>query len=234
MINFKHYAMLTVPFTAIVLSGACSSTSSQNDQQQNEDDYALVNMKQDTDQNNRSADKSARYSVDQNDTESPSGDNRDSASPSGYTSDRTSVDTNTTEAEENRYTRSNQLEGATRPVNMTVYFDVDSSEVKDDAMEKLESLEIPNDPKLKVSVRGHTDATGSDDYNKQLSEKRAKAVENEIDQQLRGQEITWEVEGHGEEQPESSNDSEWGRQQNRRVEVTVEMVDQDSDQVGSL
>ncbi|HWK51787.1 MAG TPA: OmpA family protein [Steroidobacter sp.] len=74
--------------------------------------------------------------------------------------------------------------------------------------------------KTVIEVAGHTDSTGSDQYNQQLSERRAASVAN----YLVGQGITQQrllTVGAGESRPVASNDSEAGRAQNRRVEMTI-------------
>jgi outer membrane protein OmpA-like peptidoglycan-associated protein len=74
--------------------------------------------------------------------------------------------------------------------------------------------------KTVIEVAGHTDSTGSDSYNQQLSERRASSVAN----YLTGQGITQQrlmTVGAGEAHPVASNDSETGRAQNRRVEMTI-------------
>jgi outer membrane protein OmpA-like peptidoglycan-associated protein len=74
--------------------------------------------------------------------------------------------------------------------------------------------------KTVIEVAGHTDSTGSDQYNQQLSQRRASSVANYlashgvVNQRL----ITV---GAGETHPVASNDSESGRAQNRRVEMTI-------------
>lgn len=74
--------------------------------------------------------------------------------------------------------------------------------------------------KTVIEVAGHTDSTGSDQYNQQLSERRAQSVAN----YLIGQGITQQrllTVGAGESRPVASNDTEAGRAQNRRVEMTI-------------
>nr|WP_232831093.1 OmpA family protein [Peristeroidobacter agariperforans] len=74
--------------------------------------------------------------------------------------------------------------------------------------------------KTVIEVAGHTDSTGSDQYNQQLSERRASSVAN----YLTGQGVTQQrllTVGAGESHPIASNDSESGRAQNRRVEMTI-------------
>jgi len=74
--------------------------------------------------------------------------------------------------------------------------------------------------KTVVEVAGHTDSTGSDDYNLKLSQRRADAVAS----YLVGQGIKRErliTVGAGEAYPIASNDTEQGRAANRRVELTI-------------
>ena len=75
-------------------------------------------------------------------------------------------------------------------------------------------------PSLHVSIEGHTDSVGGDDYNQTLSERRAQAVRDYFVQQgiPSG---TVEAHGFGKNEPIASNDSPEGRAQNRRVELVL-------------
>lgn len=77
--------------------------------------------------------------------------------------------------------------------------------------------------KTSLTVVGHTDNVGSNDYNQKLSERRAHAVAQYLEGR-RVDPIRLAVSGKGEAQPIASNNSESGRQQNRRVEIYVEPV----------
>jgi outer membrane protein OmpA-like peptidoglycan-associated protein len=75
-------------------------------------------------------------------------------------------------------------------------------------------------PDLRLEVDGYTDSTGSDEYNQQLSEKRAASVRDYLAQQnTPPASIT--VMGFGKAQPVASNETAAGRRQNRRVELVV-------------
>jgi outer membrane protein OmpA-like peptidoglycan-associated protein len=75
-------------------------------------------------------------------------------------------------------------------------------------------------PSLRLSVEGHTDSIGTDDYNQQLSEHRAEAVRDYLVQQgIAGDTIV--ASGFGKTAPVASNDTAEGRQQNRRVELVL-------------
>jgi OmpA-OmpF porin, OOP family len=75
-------------------------------------------------------------------------------------------------------------------------------------------------PERNVLIEGHTDSTGSDAYNEDLSQRRANAVEDLLI--IQGIEPTRVVtRGYGESMPVATNDTAAGRQQNRRVEVVI-------------
>ena len=71
-----------------------------------------------------------------------------------------------------------------------------------------------------ILIEGHTDNTGEDTYNQKLSENRADAVESFlVSQGIENSRVT--TKGYGENQPLDSNESEAGRQQNRRTDIKV-------------
>jgi outer membrane protein OmpA-like peptidoglycan-associated protein len=74
--------------------------------------------------------------------------------------------------------------------------------------------------KTVIEVAGHTDSSGSDSYNMQLSQRRAQAVANYLASQGVKNERLITV-GAGEAHPIASNDTEQGRAANRRVELTI-------------
>ena len=74
--------------------------------------------------------------------------------------------------------------------------------------------------KTVIEVAGHTDSTGSDSYNQQLSQRRASSVASYLGSHgVDGQRLL--TVGAGEAHPVASNDTETGRAQNRRVEMTI-------------
>lgn len=75
-------------------------------------------------------------------------------------------------------------------------------------------------PATYVDVLGHADSVGSDDYNQQLSERRASSVASYLIQQGVLRERLY-VGGFGEQRPRADNASDAGRAQNRRVEVIL-------------
>ncbi|MGQ0547197.1 MAG: OmpA family protein [Betaproteobacteria bacterium] len=104
-------------------------------------------------------------------------------------------------------------------------FEVDSAEIKPSfhtTMDKLADVVVRYN-KTALTVVGHTDNTGSDDYNQKLSERRAHSVAQYLEmRRVNGMRMA--LAGKGETQPVASNASEAGRQANRRVEIYVEPV----------
>jgi len=108
-------------------------------------------------------------------------------------------------------------------VNMSdVLFDFNQATLKPGAKEKLAKMSgiLLAYPSLALSVEGHTDSVGSDDYNLKLSQKRADSVRDYLTANgINGANIT--AIGKGKDGPVASNDNAAGRQQNRRVEMVV-------------
>lgn len=108
-------------------------------------------------------------------------------------------------------------------VNMSdVLFDTGKWTLKPGAREKLAKIAgiVLAHPGLKLEIEGHTDSVGSDEFNQQLSERRALAVRDFLLQQgVAANAIT--ARGFGESQPVASNTTSAGRQTNRRVEMVV-------------
>jgi outer membrane protein OmpA-like peptidoglycan-associated protein len=106
-------------------------------------------------------------------------------------------------------------------------FDYDSDVLRTPARDNLATLAASLDkyPGTNVVIVGHTDSRGSDDYNMSLSERRAAAARSYL--AARGVTPTrLRSVGRGEGEPVASNDTDAGRQQNRRVEVAIYANDQ--------
>jgi OOP family OmpA-OmpF porin len=103
-----------------------------------------------------------------------------------------------------------------------VKFEFDSDRLTEAAKEILVDVAatLQGYPDISVELEGHTDNVGTDAYNLGLSERRANAVKTF----LAGQSVVAErmtPVGYGEAQPLASNDTEEGREENRRVELKV-------------
>ena len=101
-----------------------------------------------------------------------------------------------------------------------VLFDFNQASLKPGAKEKLAKVSgiLLAYPTLRMSVEGHTDSIGTDDYNLKLSQRRADAVRDYLTSN--GINSVQAI-GLGKADPVASNDNNAGRQQNRRVEMVV-------------
>jgi outer membrane protein OmpA-like peptidoglycan-associated protein len=113
------------------------------------------------------------------------------------------------------------------PGNIT--FDTNSGDLKSSFYDVLNSVAIVLEEydKTIVAVSGYTDSTGARDYNQQLSEKRA----NSVASYLKSRNIVaarFEVVGFGEDYPIADNSTAEGRAQNRRVELTLIPITEES------
>jgi len=101
-------------------------------------------------------------------------------------------------------------------------YDFDSDVVRADAAQNLRNLaaSLEKYPNTDLMIVGHTDAVGTSDYNQALSQRRATAAAN----YLMGQGVAsarLQAVGRGETEPIATNDTEAGRQLNRRVEIAI-------------
>lgn len=103
-----------------------------------------------------------------------------------------------------------------------ILFGFDSSVLTDQAMENLDKLVIILNkyPDTDIEILGHTDSSGSNEYNQALSERRAASVATYLANQAIAAERLAII-GFGEEQPKYSNETAEGRAQNRRVEFAI-------------
>jgi len=106
------------------------------------------------------------------------------------------------------------------PGNVT--FDLDSASLRPQFFEVLNSvaLVLEEYEKTVLVIDGHTDATGPRSYNMRLSERRAESVGDYLIAQG-VQPVRLDTFGYGPEYPIAGNDTEEGRQANRRVELTL-------------
>lgn len=109
-----------------------------------------------------------------------------------------------------------------RFVLRNVHFDYDKATLRPESYEELNRLiALMNDyPDIKIEVYGHTDDIGNPLYNQKLSEERAKAVVDYlVSQGILKNRLFYK--GFGSSQPIASNETEIGRQLNRRVEFKI-------------
>ena len=101
-------------------------------------------------------------------------------------------------------------------------FDFDSAALRANAEQNLAEFaeSVKDFEDTKILIVGHTDSKGSADYNQQLSERRAESASEYLTQQgLDSGRLR--TSGKGESEPVATNETEAGRQQNRRVEVAI-------------
>lgn len=111
--------------------------------------------------------------------------------------------------------------GTTIELN-NIFFEFDKADLLPESTQELTRLRdlLFDYPYMEIEIVGHTDNKGSDDYNLKLSESRAQAVyefliENDIDS------TRIEYMGKGSRKPVASNETEEGRDKNRRVEFKI-------------
>lgn len=103
-----------------------------------------------------------------------------------------------------------------------IFFDTDKYELKEKSTPELQKmLRLLNEnPQVRIQVSGHTDNVGASDYNQQLSLKRATSVyQYLIDHGVDKKRVQFK--GFGATRPVADNNTEAGRQQNRRIEVAI-------------
>ena len=103
-----------------------------------------------------------------------------------------------------------------------IFYDFDKATLRPSSVAELERLHkiLTDYPRMHIRILGHTDHVGSNDYNKNLSHERAKSVvEYLISKGIKNERL--EYQGFGEEQPIDTNDTDAGRQNNRRTEFEI-------------
>ena len=103
-----------------------------------------------------------------------------------------------------------------------IYFEFDKDELMPRSHVELQNLLkiLRENPKISIEIAGHTDALGDDNYNIELSRRRAESVVRFLtDNKIPKTRLS--ARGVGERKPISTNDTGDGRAQNRRVEFMV-------------
>lgn len=103
-----------------------------------------------------------------------------------------------------------------------ILFDVNKAELKPISKENISKLAaiLQKYPDTNILLEGHTDATGTDEHNLELSRARSQAVANFL-ASLQVSATRFTIMGYGEAQPIADNETEVGRAQNRRVEIAI-------------
>lgn len=105
-------------------------------------------------------------------------------------------------------------------ITLSVQFDFDQAVVKPEYFEDIRQVAdfLVAHEDVVATVEGHTDSTGTDEYNQDLSERRAAAVRQVLIERFNVSPARISSVGYGESRPVTSNDTSEGRAQNRRVE----------------
>ncbi len=108
-------------------------------------------------------------------------------------------------------------------INEAIKFDTGSADIDHESHDLLEAIAViikSTGDIAKVTIEGHTDSTGDADFNKSLSQQRADSVKNYlVSKGVPAEKL--EAVGFGQENPVDSNETDEGRQHNRRVEFKV-------------
>lgn len=115
------------------------------------------------------------------------------------------------------------IEASGRATLYGINFDTDSDTIKEESKPALDTIAsmLESKPEWKVTIEGHTDSISTDEHNRELSERRARAVCDYLKSAGADAARLTPV-GYGASRPVSDNDTELGRAQNRRVELARE------------
>jgi OOP family OmpA-OmpF porin len=103
-----------------------------------------------------------------------------------------------------------------------VFFDFDKYDLRNESFVELDRVVqlLKENPAIEIEMSAHTDSKGSDEYNLKLSDGRAKSVrEYIISKGIAENRIV--SQGYGESKPVATNETDEGRQLNRRVEFKI-------------
>ncbi len=114
------------------------------------------------------------------------------------------------------------LKTGNRIVLKNVFYETDSYALKKESAVELNKVVrlLQTNPNIRIEISGHTDNTGNLDYNRKLSENRARSVADFlISASVKAERIV--AKGYGMSRPVASNDTDEGRAQNRRTELQI-------------
>ncbi len=116
----------------------------------------------------------------------------------------------------------NPIKPGEKIILKNIFYTTDSYELIDKSIAELTKLLefMNNNPGLKIEISGHTDNVGTTEYNKELSNNRAKSVYNYlIENGINPEKLTYK--GYGESEPVSTNETELEKAKNRRTEIKI-------------
>jgi outer membrane protein OmpA-like peptidoglycan-associated protein len=116
----------------------------------------------------------------------------------------------------------NTIEIGSKIILNNIFFDFDKATLRSQSIDELNVLLhfLTQNSTIKVEISGHTDNKGSDTYNQKLSENRAHVVVDWlIEKGISKERMVYK--GYGEKYPIGTNDTDAGRQHNRRTELKI-------------
>jgi OOP family OmpA-OmpF porin len=118
-------------------------------------------------------------------------------------------------------TMKQQLDETGRIITHGILFDSGSDRIKAESYKTLADIGklLTENPDLRLSIEGHTDSDGAEDYNLDLSKRRANSVKTYLVETYKIDANRLEAKGLGETMPIDTNDSPEGKANNRRVEL---------------
>ena len=181
-------------------------------------------MKTEADTKNVSAEKAARYNVTENSSNMSSSSMSSSMSSNMSSNISSNMSSNMSSSVSSSTSSAYSLSSAQMlsKKRQAVFFDFDSTELDNQAQSTLNQLPNIEDyeaSSVTITLTGHADEIGPEAYNKTLSRRRAEAVRDSIRSELPDT-VSIDIVAQGESEPMSSNESEYGRSKNRRVEIT--------------
>ncbi len=104
-----------------------------------------------------------------------------------------------------------------------VNYDFNQTDIKPQDVSLLNNIGkfMEDNPNVRVEIRGHTDAIGSQEYNQALGQRRAQSAVSYLTQNFRLDAGRFQVVSYGEDRPLATNATAFGRAQNRRVEFQI-------------
>jgi outer membrane protein OmpA-like peptidoglycan-associated protein/tetratricopeptide (TPR) repeat protein len=116
-----------------------------------------------------------------------------------------------------------KIKEGTAIVLQNIFFDLDKDQMKIESLSELKELAgfLNANTEIRIEISGHTDNQGADDYNEDLSLRRANAVKKYLVERENIAADRLETKGYGASKPLVSNDTEEGKAKNRRTEFKV-------------
>jgi outer membrane protein OmpA-like peptidoglycan-associated protein len=116
-----------------------------------------------------------------------------------------------------------KLEVGQKIVLRNIFYDFNKSNLRDESIAELDRLErlLNANPTMRIEISSHTDNVGSAAYNEKLSLNRAQAVVDYMVNKKKMSKDRLEFKGYGFDQPIAPNDTDQGRQLNRRTEFKI-------------